>query len=163
MYQEPRPTCVTVIGWVWVIIGGLMMLSAAMGLLASLAAPHPPTSDPRPLMFRIFPVLATVQMCVAALGAISGFHFLKLKAWSRTVLEILTWLLLAFSIGFAVFWVREWLDVTSQHSNTNFGLMGALMGVVVTGIYAVPLGVMLKYLRGTKVKNAVGATGVSGA
>lgn len=157
MYQEPRPTCVTVIGWVWIIIGGLMMFSAAMGLLASLAAPAPQNSEPLPLMFRIFPVLAIVQMCVAALGAISGFHFLKLKAWSRTVLEVLTWLLLAFSIGFAVFWVVEWLEMTSQHSNTNFGLMGALGGVIVTGIYAVPLGIMLKYLRGPKVKNAITA------
>jgi hypothetical protein len=30
--------------------------------------------------------------------------------------------------------------------------------VVITGIYGVPLGIMLKYLRGPKVRNAVSGT-----
>jgi hypothetical protein len=30
--------------------------------------------------------------------------------------------------------------------------------VVITGIYGVPLGIMLKYLRGPKVRNAINGT-----
>ena len=40
------------------------------------------------------------------------------------------------------------------NGSRGFDVMGAVIGVVIIGIYAVPLGIMLKYLRGDKVKNA---------
>jgi len=33
--------------------------------------------------------------------------------------------------------------------------MGAVMGCIFIGIYGVPLGIMLRYLRGEKVKKAI--------
>jgi hypothetical protein len=44
--------------------------------------------------------------------------------------------------------------MTTEHGSRGFDIMGAVMGVVIIGFYAVPLGIMLKYLRGDKVKNA---------
>jgi hypothetical protein len=159
MYQEKRPTCVTVIGWAWIIIGGLMCLSATMALFSSVMIGEMAKDEPdMPFIFKIFPLLAIVQIGAAVLGLVSGINFLKLKAWARSVLEGLTWLLLVFILGFMVFWVFNWISTTSSHGPSGFGMMGAVMGVVITGIYGVPLGIMLKYLRGPKVKNAINGT-----
>ena len=164
MYQEKRPTCVTVIGWAWIIIGGLMILSAIMALFSSAMICEMAQNDPdMPFIFKIFPLIIVVQISVAALGLISGINFLKLKVWSRAVLEGLTWLLLIFIIGFMVFWVFNWVSMSSGHGPRSFGIMGAVMGVIISGIYGVPLGIMLKYLRGTKVRNAINGFAELGA
>jgi hypothetical protein len=160
MFQEKRPTCVTVIGWTWIILGGLMCFSSIMGLFSFVmidkmsqghAAVHPDT----PALLKIFPLLAVVQILLGALGVYAGISFLKLKRWSRKTLEILSWVMLAFVVGFMVFWVFNWLSMAAVHGHQGFQFGGAIMGVVVTGIYAVPLGTMVKFLRGEKVKNAM--------
>jgi len=156
MFQEKRPTCVTVIGWAWIIIGGLMCLSATMGLITStLISSMSQNGANMPTMFRIFPLIAIIQIGVAVFSIVSGINFLKLKAWARNTLEAMTWLLLTFVLGFMVFWTFSWLSATSGRGPDGFGMMGAIMGVVMTGIYGVPLGIMLVYLRGPKVKNAI--------
>lgn len=155
MYREKRPTCVTVIGWAWIIIGGLMCFSAIMALISSIMMGMGAQDEPDlPLIFRLFPLIAIVQIGFAALGLISGIHFLKLRSWARHALEMLTWLCLLFLLAFMVYWVYEWLSMPSGGS-TGFGILGAVMGVVITAIYTIPLGIMLKYLRGETVKNAI--------
>lgn len=158
MFQEKRPTCVTVIGWAWIIIGGLMCLSSAMGLfsfsmMSQMPQLHPEAQQNMPTIFKMFPLLAAIQIFLGGFGLFSGINFLKLKASSQKHLEILTWLLLIFIVGFMIFWVFNWISMTSGHGPGNFG--GAIMGVVITGIYAVPLGIILKFLRGDKVKSAM--------
>ena len=160
MYQEKRPTCVTVIGWVWIILGSLMFFSAIMALFSSVLIGQMSQSDPEalkdmPAIFKYFPLIAIGQIGIAILGFVSGISFLKLKIWARNVLEVLTWLLLLFIVGFMIFWVFNWISMTSGHGPRGFGIMGAVMGVAITGIYGVPLGIMMKYLRGDKVKNAM--------
>jgi hypothetical protein len=167
MYQEKRPTCVTVIGWVWIIIGGLMCFSAIMALFSSvmigeISQAHPEAQEQMPAIFRFFPLLAIIQIVVAIIGLVSGIHFLKLKAWSRNALEILTWVLLLFLVGFGIYWEYGWLSITSGHGPRGFDIMGAIMGIVIIGIYGVPLGIMVKYLKGNKVKNAMISAAESG-
>lgn len=164
MYQGNRPTCVTVIGWAWIIIGGLMFLSAVMALLSSVMIGEMAQNDPEmPLIFKLFPLLAIFQIGIAAIGCICGINFLKLKTWSRSVLEVLTWLLLVFILGFMAFWLFNWMSTTMAHGPQGFGIMGAVMGVIITGIYGVPLVIMLKYLRGSKVKSAINGSAEPGA
>ena len=160
MYQEKRPTCITVIGWAWIIIGGLMCLSAIMALFSSVMIGQMSHADPEtqrnmPTIFKYFPLLAIVQICVTSAGLVSGISFLKLKSWSRNVLEILSWVLLLFIAGFGIFWVFNWISATSGNGPQGFGIMGTVMGVIFIGIYGVPLGIMVRYLRGDKVKNAI--------
>ena len=164
MYQEKRPTCVTVIGWAWIIIGILMCFSAVMALasiaiIGQISATQPAASQKMPGIFRLekrfFPLLAVVQLGVAVFGIISGVNFLKLKAWSRNALEILTWLALVFVISFMIFWVASWLwGTTSSRAPIGFSIMGAVMGIGVSAFYGVPFVIMLKFLRGDKVRAA---------
>ena len=159
MYLEKRPTCVTVIGWVWIIIGGLMCFSSIMVLLSSMMMGGMAQKDPNmPFIFKIFPLLAIIQIAAAALGFVSGINFLKLKVWSRRVLEILSWLFLLFLVVFGIYWEFSLLSMTSRHGLKGFDIIGAVMGAVIISIYVVPLGIMLKYLRGDKVKNAMTGT-----
>jgi hypothetical protein len=70
-----------------------MCLSAIMALFSSLMIGGLAQDDPdMPFVFKIFPLLAVVQISIAVLGLISGIHFLKFKVWSRGILEGLTWL-----------------------------------------------------------------------
>ena len=167
MFEEKRPTCVTVIGWAWIVVGVLMGLSAMMGLLLTIASGGMPEASQAgargmPDLWRLLPLLVICQMGVAVLGVVSGINFLKLRRWSRCVLEVLSWLLLLFIVGFGVFWLSSWLSASTGGAPPVFALVGAAMGVVITGVYAVPLAIMLKYLRGPKVRSAmIGAAGPS--
>ena len=106
MYQEKRPTCVTVIGWAWIIIGGLSCLSAIMVLFMSLMMGGMVHDHPdMPFIFKIFPLLLIVQIGVAMLGLVAGINFLEFKAWSRDVLEGLSWISLIFLVGFMIYWL----------------------------------------------------------
>jgi hypothetical protein len=156
MHQEKRPTCVTVIGWAWIIIGSLMFISAVISLFSLVMISGMARNDPEmPLTFKLFPVFAIIQIGAATLGIISGINFLKLKSWARNVLEVLTWILFIFILGFMIFWIFSWISMSPDDGPPGFETMGIVMGVVITGIYVVPLGVMLKYLRGPKVKYAI--------
>ena len=156
MYLEKRPTFVTVIGWAWIIIGSLMCLSAAMVFfIPFMVGDIVQDGSEIPLIFKIFPVLALVQISVAVLGIVSGVNFLKLKPWSRNVLEVLTWFLLIFIIGFGIFWVYNWNSVISGDGQLGLNLIPLFMGIGIIGIYGFPLGIMLKYLRGKKVRDAI--------
>ena len=156
MEAKSRPTSVTVIAWAWIVIGGLMVLSAAFGLLAYAVMPaNALQGKDIPAIFRFFPLLALLQIVFAALGITAGINLLKLCAWARTVLEIQSWLLLGLTLGYMVFWVDNWLSMTSGQTPAGFAILGAVMGAVITFIYAIPLAIMLWFLRGRTVRDAV--------
>lgn len=156
MFQEKRPTCVTVIGWGWIIIGGLMCLSAIMIILGSFIIGEMAQNVPgTPFLFKVFPWLAIIQFCLGMLGIVSGINFLKLKVWARNILEGLTWFLLIFILGFMCFWIFNWVSLASEQPPRGFWFMGIVMALMITGVYGVPLAIMLKYLRGPKVRNAL--------
>lgn len=69
MFQEKRPTCVTVIGWAWIVIGGLASFSAIPAFVAwSMGA----LDDPKhPWITKIYPLLVGVQFGVALLGLVA--------------------------------------------------------------------------------------------
>ena len=163
MPVNERPTCVTVIGWAWIVVGGLMCFSAAMGILGSLSMGEMMRSFPEshqevPTFVRLFPLIALVQVCGGALGLVSGVHFLKAKEWARRVLVLLTAVLLVFVVGFGIFWLIMWGSMTSGHAPAGFAAVGLIMGVFNTALFGVPLGIMLKYLVGDRVKMAMGAS-----
>lgn len=161
MYQEKRPTCVTVIGWAWAILGVLMCVAAVMAffgwcfILTDISNTHTRNQQNAPVMFWAFPLAFVGQIVVASLGIVAGINFLRLRSWSRGVLEVLTWLLLIFDVGFGLFWVAGWIVITSRDSPLAFSIMGSVIGTVSIVIYGIPLGFMLKYLRGDTVRNAM--------
>lgn len=169
-----RPTSVTVIGWIWIVLGILMFLSAGMGLLAFVAQramiadmPSPPEELPGMhgviwRLFQYFHIFAAVQILLAALIIVAGIHFLKLRAWARTCLEVVSWLGLTYVLGFGAFWLFMWVSMSTQigeipepFPGDAFAWVGVMMGIVVITTSAVPLIVVIKFLRGATIRNAV--------
>src|ERR1035437_9283766 len=101
-----RPKSVTVIAWVWIVLGGLMFVSAAVGLLLaiilSLSGGTGTAPPPAHVFLVMHRVLCIVQLGVSVVAVIAGVHFLRQRAWARTVLEAMTWLMLIWIICVAI-------------------------------------------------------------
>ncbi len=126
-----------------------------MGLLGSLIDGLGPKDPKMPFLFKMFPFLAIAQIGVGALGVFSGINLLKLKVWTRGVLEVLTWLLLISAIGLMIYFILNLVPMISGHGPRGLMIIGIIVCSVFTGIPGVALGIMLKYLRGSVVKNAI--------
>ncbi len=173
MNQVARPTGVSVIAWGWIITGGLMGFSGVMALLAlsfmpailsqpELESQMPAGFWPMMSMFRYFTLLVLVQLAVAVVAVVAGIQFLKLRSWARTVLEVIAWLSVIYVIGFGVFWLFMWSTISGQlpqegapFDSRTFEIFGLVMGAFVTLVFAVSLGITIKYLRGKVVRGAI--------
>ena len=173
--QKKRPTAVMVIGWIFIAGAILMILSGGMGFAAfsfmqQLGEEMPPTLEGAPFQFSVmevifqhFDLIAMVQVAFAIYILIASIQFLKLRRWARTALEVVSWLGLVYIVGFGIFWVASWLDITSSIPVTEgapgppplFGIFGAVMGSIVALVWAVPLVVIIIFLRGKTIKEAV--------
>jgi hypothetical protein len=161
-----RPGLVTAIGWIFVALALLMILSAAGGLavrsMMDEAVRRETLSHPAgvPLLLRYFRLLCALQIVLAALLVVSAVQFLRLRAWARTVLEAAMWLGLTCVIGFGIFWVVNWLSMSGGFAASGeppdaFTLFGAIMGSVVTLVFAVPCVIFIWLLRGAAVRQAM--------
>jgi len=171
--RAERPAAVTVIAWVFIVLSGMMTLSGFAGWfsytfvikeMTAKAQPVVPSDASIPTriirsLFQYFDVLALVQIAIAVLVLIAGIRFLKLRAWSRTVLEAFSWLALAAIIGFGTLWVAEWLGSASRRVPGSippmFDVVGVIMGIIFTLVWAVPFVVIIAFLRGKKIRGAV--------
>lgn len=95
MYEEPRPTCVTVIAWVWMVIGGLSALSgvfdiAMHSLIGTMTVDAPGPVPEVPAVFRYVIILGVLQAQLGAVGAFAGYRLLHCERWARLTLEMLT-------------------------------------------------------------------------
>lgn len=171
-----RPTAITVIGWLYVGFGLLMALGGAFGLVMSFAMPTPHTDlstqpdMPAPFklmshLFDYFWVAAGVQLLVAVLMIVAGAAFLKLKPWSRPVLEGVAWAGLLYDIGFGVFWIWGVSSMgarnppAGQAPETAFFAGFLAFGVVLILAFAVPPIVVIRSLRGATVRQALTSAG----
>ena len=173
--QKKRPTAVTVIGWIFIAGAILMILSGGMGFAAfsfmqQLGEEMPPTFEGAPFQFGVmevifqhFGLIAMVQVALAVFILIASIQFLRLRRWARTALEVIAWLGLVYIVGFGIFWVASWLDITSSIPVTEgtsgpssiFDIVGAIMGSVVALAWAVPLVVIIILLRGKTIRGAL--------
>jgi hypothetical protein len=165
-YNRTTPTCVTVIGWFWIIIGVLMAFSGLMGALAFTSMSQIPHSHIKThsteffqsgvfsFVFHHLVIFAILQVCIAILSIIAGINFLRLRAWARATLEILSWLGLTFTVSFGVFWLFD-CRIPSENISFISNIFGVGLGIFMLVIYSVPLVVIIKFLRGMTVRTAI--------
>lgn len=169
-----RPTAVTIIGWVFIVSGALALTAAVMGLAAWWAVPpprsarllQPPPDAPLPIVWvsallDVFGGLATAQGAAGAVAMIAGAQFLRLRRWTRPVLEALAWLALVFVVGFGLVWVSTWISVTARMPDTGgvpqriFTMMGVMMGLGTAVVWGLLLAVIIMLLRSAAVRRAL--------
>jgi hypothetical protein len=173
--HKRRPTSVTVIAWIFIAGAILMILSGGMGFAAftfmkQTAGGLPPVPEDIPgqlgimkFIFQYFELIAIVQVAFAIFVMIASIQFLRLRRWARTALEVITWLGLVYAVGFGIFWVVSWIGITSNIPITEgtvgpspkFNMVGAVMGSVITLCWAVPLVVIIIFLRGKTIRRAL--------
>jgi hypothetical protein len=173
--QKKRPTAITVIGWIFLVSSILMILSGGLGFIAfsfmnQMAEEMPPIPEELLNQFQIlriifqnFGIIALLQVALAIFVLMASIHFLKLRKWARNAVEIVAWLGLLYVVGFGIFWVVSWITITSNIPVSEapsgpppmFNIIGAIMGCVVTVVWAVPLIIIIIFLRGKTIKDAV--------
>jgi hypothetical protein len=174
--QKKRPTAVTVIGWIFIAGAILMIFSSGMGFMAFSFMHHmggeatPPITEKAPfqlgvmeVIFQHFGLIALVQVAFAAFILIASIQFLRLRRWARTALEVIAWLGLVYVVGNGIFLVSFVITVTSSvpfaegasELSPILGIFAAVMGSVVTLFWAIPLVVIIIFLRGKTIRGAV--------
>lgn len=173
--QKKRPTAITVIGWIFLVSSILMILSGGLGLIAfsfmnQMAEEMPPIPDELLNQFQIlriifqnFGIIALLQVALAIFVLMASIHFLQLRKWARYALEIITWLGLFYVVGFGLFWVASWITITLSIPASEapsgpppmFNIIGAIMGCVVTVVWVVPLIIIIIFLHGKTINDAV--------
>ncbi len=172
---KKRPASVTVIGWIFIAVAILMVFSGAWGFMAftwmkQMNEDFPSMQEIPSGFFRVhraifqnFGLLASIQMLLGVFVVVAGVQFLKLQRWARTALEVVSWLALVYVVGFGIFFIFAWISMTSSTPVAEatagpppyFGVFGAVIGIVVTAFYALPVVVIIKFLRGETIKEAV--------
>lgn len=171
--RPTRPTAVSVIGWSWIVLGLLMVVSGGLGLamvwlMAALGiSPQVlQTTGPGALgvsdwVARHLVSLSVWQGVIGAVVLYIAIVFMRMQAWARTVLEVLTWAALAYTLGSGVYFAYIWLwggaqsaPLARQIGIPNLRAIGIVADVVVTVIFAVPTYVMARYLRAPVVRDA---------
>lgn len=167
-----RPTGITITAWLWIVMGGLMIFSAVMGGFAYTMmgnmSPPPSSSSKMPAefavmnsIFQYFGVLLLLQGIAAVVAIWAGVSLLRLKQWARTAIEVLSWIAFLYTVGFGIFWIYMWVSMTGHVpagaavNVGSFQVMGAITGVIVTAVFAVPLWMMIRYLRGVEARTAI--------
>jgi hypothetical protein len=173
--RKKRPTAITIIGWIFIVTAILMIFSSVIAFIAfsymkQIAEEMPPIAEELPNQFRIiriffqhFGILALLQVAFAIFVLMASLYFLQLRRWARTALEIVAWLGLVYVVGFGIFWVASWINITSSFPVPEvssgpppmFNIIGATMGCVVTVVWAAPLIIIIIFLRGKSIKDAV--------
>ena len=173
MVQGTRPTSVSVIAWTWIVTGGFAVFSGIMSLLMLGAMPALQSELPHTpgmpqdfglitSMFPYFGWLVLTQLVLAAVAIVAGIQFLQLRSWARAALEILSWISLIYVVGFGLFWISTWSTITGGFAQEGapfdmetLRVAGLAVAIFITLAFAIPLGIMIKYLRGKVIREAM--------
>jgi hypothetical protein len=155
--QKKRPTSITFIGWMFIASALLVILLGVKGFADFTIKKQADWGVPSGL-------IAMVQGVLAIFVIIVSIQFLSLRRWARTALEVITWLGLAYVVGFGIFALIEWITTGSRIWVSEggasgplswFGIFLAVMISVVTICCAVPLVVIIKFLRGKTIREVL--------
>lgn len=168
--KSTRPKSITVISWFWIIIGIIMTFSALMGLIAFYSVKQVPQDGFSTLLdssqFSLFQFVldhfipaTLLQLCISVFSIIAGINFLRLRAWARTLVVILSWVCLSFVVCFGSFWIFEWIMKLQEAAPHKLGVIGLIMNVLFIALYSIPLIVIVRSVRSNKVRMAVSNRG----
>jgi len=161
-----RPAAVGVTGWLCVVLGGVMILSAALLALGAFArrSLEGQGIDPfagleeglDPLSRMILRNLETLSVVQALLGVatlVIGLGFLRLRPWARPALEVLVWVTLIASLASGAWGILAWLGPGGS-GPVPFpgGVAAAAAGIVLTLAQCVVCALLIRYLRTEEIR-----------
>ncbi len=178
--MRKRPASATFIGWLF-ILGGLVMAPLSWiavcaerplpgdGATAPSVPPDvaaAPIEEPWPFaavsfLFEHLEVLAFLQSGLGVASIAGGIALLMLRPWGRQLTEALTWLGLAYAVGYGVFLIGSlgWASTLESQSGEPppgfFFVFMAVAALLAIATHAVPMVLVLIALRGKTIREAV--------
>ena len=144
--QNNIPKCIPVIGCLWIVFATLIYIWGV-----SVFAMHNPFGRNT----NVYDYCeAIIKICFAILACISSLYFFRKKYWSRTILEILTWVLLVYIVYEGISFMKH----ISWNGTREFGPLGIFTTIAITMLYVYPISLILKSLRSERVKLAMNNT-----
>jgi len=125
--SNERPTSVSVVGWFFMIIGGLSLLSAIGYIVASTINGN--------AILSAWPGFA--QILIAGSVAYGGFGLLHGSAFMRQALEVSSYLIVVLLVVYSVSVARD------------FSSWGPFLGLA---LYVIPFAFVIRALRSQRVK-----------
>ena len=179
-----RPVMLTVLGWIWVALGGLFTLISLFVATAFLLMPgefaprFPEGADESDMpsmamiewAFGHFEKILVLQILVPVAMLLGGVFLLRRRAWARALLEGISWLGMAYTLLFTGWFIYHWLASTAVGPTDTavdpalpfFRFMGVAAALLSVLFYAGPLGVLIWMLRHRTVRGALGRGAASG-
>lgn len=166
--HRTAPAPLKVIAWTWIISAFLVGGDEVLGALASRALGHldtqglslPPQFMDMAASATKFGALDAAQIALGVVGLWAGIALLRLHAWARTAIEVLTWLTLAYTVERGVAWTWTFRTMSGELAR-DAGLevdpqmlqsVGMATVIVLTLVIAVPFVLMIRYLRGPQAR-----------
>ncbi len=158
-----RPKAVTVIGWIWLVLGALSLfktivnsifwvaLQPAIPSLVALAARENPMTRYLNPLLEHYGLVLTIQALLAAGVGISAYFLLRLRPWARAAIETTCWLGLVYVACFAAFWL---FIMSRARAVRPRGQVPPSAGIFVCVALAVGLSVMIGMLRSRQMRAA---------
>ena len=83
----------------------------------------------------------------------ASIMFIKCREWARRVLEVLTWILLTYIVGFYFFLLFRGIPVIMEQAPLIYTIIVGLMaGLMIVGFFGIPTGIMLRFLRSEELR-----------
>jgi hypothetical protein len=170
--EKKKPSSVAVIAWSYILLALFVILVSGLSVFGSQYVNQQIETMPNEIL-ESFPgmgfimqhsgFLLILQTICAIFMLVAGIEFLRLRAWARTAVEILTWLCIVFAVIIVLFFIMTWLNITSQmmtfedNSGTSSALtvLGIGVGMVLMVLFVIPLLMIIRTLRGKAVRDAV--------
>lgn len=167
-----RPQPVTVIGWVWIVIGILRVLASVFGLLAwkfgglreTLAGSGPSflsafvPAVPLRLAFHNFAAALVLQLATGVLFLYAGAGLLRLRAWARSVIEIVCWIAFVFVVCSGVIAIAAAFFAPIAPGAPPRRTLAVGIAVLIIGALAWAFAAMIRALRRPEIRSAFSKT-----
>lgn len=170
MEEEPeRPRAVTVIGWIWIVVGGLYFLRgivdlvmwralqpAAPALLREIESRDPEIRFLHPL-FEHLTAIKIAQMIAGVAVVVLAYRFLQLRPRARVGIQIVCWIVLCYMFAFAALWIRIWTRALALAPDDprfagSHGRISLALGLGLNAALATGLIVMIVLLRSSQMR-----------
>lgn len=167
--KPERPFSISVIGWVFAIIGGQLMIGALAFFILNTRIEvlfEDAVFKENAFFLDIFVgiynnyiLVSSIQFILGSYMLVSGIYFLKLKSWARTAVEAICWVLFVFLVVFAVYWVFMWIDFSGNVLESTkidlslLKLVGIFIGVFSLAVYGGLLYVIIRLTRSSRIRS----------
>ncbi len=168
-----RPGSITAVAWITIVIGISGVLSSGMfwlicligilsnleGFLSSISADTSAIPQTIKYIILLHELIQFVAFAVCIFITIAGIYFLKLRAWARTGLEIVSWSIIIFMVGYGIFaFLIGWLGLIPRGNTSPVAVVIVVnMAVLILLINGIPLGLNIWFLRSKTVREAIKA------